>query len=147
MSIADLGSGRVYPVGREKLSFDIDKYRSKINESPLVSSAIGITATGTTEAVEIPAGAYVTAVQVLCTGAVASADIDVGDGSSTDRFIDGVTTMAANDIITAPNVASGAACDEVAGHYYSTADTIDVKVNATATSGTIQLLVYYVLLT
>lgn len=139
------GSNRSYPVGNERLKFDADKYEA-FNKSPLVSAELGVTTATTQNAVEVPAGAYVYKVQLYCTGAIVSADIDVGDGDSTDRFIDGVTTMSANDILEAPNVASGAACDEVAGHYYGSQDTIDVKTNATATSGSVKLMVWYTIL-
>ena len=145
------GSNAFYPDGRERHRQVQNKYESRIVKSPIVSAEISVTATppggGAVEAVEIPAGAYVTKVAVLCTGAVASADFDVGDGSNTDRFIDGVTTMAANEMVVAPNVATGVdvTAGETGAHYYASADTIDVLVNATATSGSIKVLVDYFL--
>jgi hypothetical protein len=136
------GSNREYPVGVERLQFDADKYKA-FNKSPVISAEFSVASTGTTQAIEVPAGAYVYKVALLAVGAIATADIDVGDGVSTDRFIDGLTTLADGDMAIAPNVATGAAADEVGGHYYASNDTIDVKVNASSTAGSGKLLVWY----
>ena len=132
-------------------------YQSAINPnskfyntlSPTVQSdAISVAATNTTtKAVDVPIGAYVTKVMMLSTIALANCDVDVGDGDSADRFIDGVTTMTQYDIVGAPNIASGAACDEVNGRYYVASDTIDVVENTTGSAdtaaGSVKVLVWY----
>ena len=99
----------------------------------VVSDAISIAATNTTtKAVDIPIGAYVTQVALLCTVRAGSADIDVGDGDDVDRYVDGVTAMTANNMIIAPNVASGTSgANEVGGRYYAASDTIDLITNTT----------------
>ena len=117
----------------------------------VISDAISVAATNTTTTVvSIPLGAYVTKVEMLSTVALANCDVDVGDGDSADRYIDGVTTMTQYDIVGAPNVASGAACDEVNGRYYAAADTIDIVENTTGSAntaaGSVKLLVWYFVL-
>ena len=110
----------------------------------VVSDSISIASAATTAACSIPAGAYVKQVSVYNPGASAfsSADIDVGDGDSTDRYVDGMTGLGAYDIATAPVPGNGVASDEVAGHYYASADTIDVKVNGTA-DGSVKVMAWY----
>ena len=114
-----------------------------------ISKEIDVTATpsggGAVAAVPVPAGAYVSKVGVLCTGAVVSSDFDVGDGANTDRYMEGITTMATADLVMAPNVATGVdiSAGEVGAHLYSSADTIDVLVNNTATTGSVKVLVWY----
>ena len=110
----------------------------------LKSDAIGTNSAATTEGVTIPDGGYVKQVAIanLGTVAITSADIDVGDGNSADRFIDGLTDLAVGDIVVAPVPAADVASDEVAGHYYSSSDTIDIKVNATC-PGELTLLAWY----
>ena len=120
-------------------------------EPTIISSPVSIAATNTTTtAVAVPIGAYVTKVQVLATIAVSNADINVGDGSASDRYFDGLATLAQYDIVSSPNVASGTASDEVAGRYYAAADTIDVLTAsgtaATPSLGSIKLLVSYFVL-
>lgn len=108
----------------------------------------GATTSGIIKSVSIPAGAYVTKVALLCTAAIGSQDIDVGDGDNTDRFLDGITSASADDLIVAPHtvgtVVAGGIC---AGRYYDSADTIDVKTNVTGTlndeAGSAKLLVWY----
>jgi hypothetical protein len=118
-------------------------------DCPVVSAALAVTgAAGTQKAVEIPAGAYVYKVALLCTGAVAGGstdpNMDVGDGDDLDRYMDGITDMAANDILIAPvGTGSTVAGKPASGHYYAAADTIDVVNNATATTGTVKLMVWY----
>lgn len=110
----------------------------------VVSESVSIASAATTEACSIPAGAYVKSVGVYNPGASAfsSADIDVGDGDSADRYVDGMTGLAAKDIAFAPVPGNGVASDEVGGHYYAAADTIDVKVNSTA-DGSVKVMAWY----
>jgi hypothetical protein len=143
------GTGRVNFVrGNEKFSVSENKAKALV-DCPRVSQAIviGGVATGSViQAMTIPAGAYVTRVCALCTTAVASADFNVGDGAATTRYLNGITTMRAGDMICS-QVAGAVSSDMVAGHYYASEDTIDVRRIATATTGTIKLLVWYTYLT
>lgn len=142
------GTGRVNLVqGNERFSCSEDKAET-FAKCPKVSKAITFAATAGTpiKAVTVPAGAYVTRVGVLCTTAVASADFDVGDGVLASRYIGSITTMRASDIIMSQLTGTKAAV-HVGGHYYSAEDTIDVTINATATAGTIKVLVWYTFLT
>jgi hypothetical protein len=110
----------------------------------LISDEIALNSAATTEGVSIEAGSYVYRVALFNPNASAfsGADVDVGDGDSADRYIDGLTGLAAADIAIAPVPGSGVASDEVAGHYYASADTIDVKVNSTADS-TVQVMAWF----
>lgn len=96
--------------------------------------------------VRVPAGATILEI-VLQTDDVDSAGpsvvFDVGDGSSTDRFVDGCLTgqVAANDVACRIN--------QVDGHnyVYSAEDTIDIIAQAapatSETTGTLRLTVFY----
>ena len=108
----------------------------------------GATTSGIMKSVSIPAGAYVTKVALLCTAAIGSQDIDVGDGDNTDRYLDGIVSASAYDLIVAPHtVGTTVAGGVAAGRYYASADTIDVKTNITGTlndeAGSAKLLVWY----
>lgn len=113
-------------------------------------STANTNADGAIPMVSVPLGAYVTKVEVLATIAVANQDFDIGDGVSSERYIDGITTMTQYDIVGAPNIASGAASGEVNGRYYEVADTIDFKSTITGSAdtaaGSIKLLVWYFVL-
>jgi len=113
----------------------------------LVSDAIVTTAAGVVEAIDIPASSYVYRVALYNPGAsdIERGDIDVGDGDSSDRYIDGLTGLAAKDIAVAPVAGADVASDEVAGHYYASADTIDVDVNGTA-AGSVKVMAWYVVI-
>lgn len=114
--------------------------------SPVISAAIDVNAAAaTTVGVEVPAGAYVYRVALMATTAVVAAEINVGDGNRDDRFIDGLTAAAANNLVTAPNIATGTngTTGEVGGYYYESADTIDVNVKSTGSAGTVKLHVWY----
>lgn len=110
-----------------------------------ISEKIGVTSSNSAtlgtegECFAIPATTYVTRIAVLGRSAVAGADFDIGDGTDADQFIDGITTLASGDIIY-QNVAPGAGAAEISGKYYTSATWIRITINATATSGTIQVL-------
>lgn len=127
-----------FPISESKLT--------ALLECPVISAAIDVNAaTGLTVGVEVPAGAYVTKVALMATTTVVAADIDVGDGDRADRFIDGLTALTANNLVIAPNTATGTngTTGEVGGFYYEDADTIDVTVNGTGSAGTVKLHVWY----
>ena len=95
----------------------------------------------------IPAGAYVLEVKVLVTAAITagSMDIDVGDGTDADRFIDGWDGTAGSvDVNTIHSFGISSSATEVGvdtGAYYSSADTLDVDINTVAGAGKIKLLI------
>lgn len=112
-------------------------------EPTIVSQEIDATATNTTTAaVYVPAGSYVTRCALLATATVSGADIDLGDGDTADRFLDGVTDIAINDIVQS-GLGSAVGADPRTGHYYSSADSIDVTTNIIGTSGSVKVLVWY----
>lgn len=112
-------------------------------EPTITSQEIDVTSSGdTTAAVYVPAGSYVTRCALLATATVAGGDIDLGDGDTADRFLDGVTTIAINDIVQS-GLGSAVGADPRTGHYYSSADSIDVTTNASATTGSVKVLVWY----
>lgn len=98
------------------------------------------------EMVRIPAGARIIGCMLeatdLDTGGSPAIVLDVGDGSDTDRLIDGATIGQAGGVTTTM-VATGTL------YQYTSEDTIDVLVQVApatgATSGTIELAVWYIL--
>ena len=96
--------------------------------------------------VRVPAGATILEVQLSSDdldSAGPSIVLDVGDGSVTDRFIDGslAAQVAANDVISRINQIGGVA------YTYTAEDTIDILVQVApatgASSGTLKLTVFY----
>jgi hypothetical protein len=95
--------------------------------------------------VKVPKGAILHSVVLasddLDTGGSPAIVLDLGDGSDTDRLIDGSTIAQGGGIVVGPNVKTGA------GYAYTADDTIDVLVQVApatgATSGTITLTVAY----
>jgi hypothetical protein len=98
------------------------------------------------EMVKVPAGAIVVgcvlATDDLDTNGTPTIVLDVGDGSDTDRYIDGSTVGQAGGVTDFSNLAIGGI-----GYTYTSEDTIDILVQAApatgATSGTIKLSVFY----
>lgn len=144
------GTARVDLVqGSEKFSCSESKANALV-DMPKYSKAFSIVATAGTpvKAVTVPAGAYVYRVGVLAVSAVTASagDLNVGDGSATARYIDGLSALRIGDIIYGQQ-AGAVTGDHVGGHYYATEDTIDVEQKATFTTGTIRVLVWYTFLT
>jgi len=128
----------------DKFKISSEKLEAML-KCPLKSALIDCNAaTGTINAVAIPAGAYVYRVGVLAVTALAggSPDIDVGDGTTADLYIDGLSALAANQLAMGGEAGSASA-DPHGGKYYETADTIDVKITATGAAGSIKILVWY----
>ncbi len=132
----------LYTVWRDyNMKSNLEQNSGKFGQLPItvISRALSVAATNTTtELVNIPASTWVTAVYLKADNTVANVDIDVGDGDDVDRYIDGVTTLGTNDVVKAPNVATGVdlSSGETGAHYYSSADTIDVVENTTASADT-----------
>lgn len=139
------GTGKIYINGRNADKFSDTKLKS-IVDCPIISSAKGVVAaTGVVECVQVPAGAYVYQVGLYATTVVAAADLDVGYGNtagSKDKFIDGLTTLAAGDIAMS-GLGGLVTADPVGGHYFASADTIDLWKVATGTTGSVKILVWY----
>ena len=95
--------------------------------------------------VKVPAGATILSVKLtaddLDSNGSPAIVLDVGDGSDTDRFIDGATIGQAGGITAEQNVRTGF------NYEYTAEDTIDVLVQVApatgATSGDIKLQVMY----
>jgi len=112
-------------------------------KNPIISSAISVTsATGTTLIGEVPAGSYVYRVGLMATATVATATLDVGDASTKDRFLDGITDIAVNDIKMS-GLGGAVGADPVTGHYYSAQTPIYLNVVATGALGTVKGLIWY----
>ena len=113
-------------------------------KSPVVSAVIDVTATGATNAIYIPAGSIVTKVGVLAKVAIAggSGDIDVGDSTTADYYIDGLTALGTNEIAWGGETGTNAA-DPHGGKYYPTASYIVVTVTATPAAGSPYIIAYF----
>jgi hypothetical protein len=121
--------------------------RAHLHEHTIVAKytvAAALVLNDVIQMVKIPAGAKIVDLTLSCTdldtNGTPAIVLDVGDGSDTDRFIDGSTIGQAGGI---------ARLDQHGGHgyAYSAEDTIDVLVQVApatgATSGTITLTVKY----
>jgi hypothetical protein len=138
--------GTVYlgEAGQEFTKISTAKLKALL-KSPLISSQIDCkAATGYTNAVYVPAGAIVKAVGVIADTALSggSGDIDVGDSTTVDLYIDGLTALAANQIAMGGEAGTNAA-DPHGGKYYSAETAIRVRIIATAAAGSIRVLVWY----
>ena len=125
-----------------KYAMSSNKAQSVV-DSPFLSAAVDLQTAATTSVFDVPPGAYVHQVLLLCSGtAVSGADIDVGDSGTTDRFIDGVTDMAKNDMVGS-GLGGAVNADPVQGRYYPNGGIIQVKVNGTVSAGTVKVLVFW----
>lgn len=110
-----------------------------------VSEDISVNSTTLAQkALPLPAGAYVTKIQMFAKYPIASADIDIGTGREADVFLDGVATLPRYHILTAPVPAADQGTnDESGGAYFATATWINVTTGATATRGTLKVFAWY----
>ena len=115
-----------------------------------VSREYPVSASGTFDAIRVGSGDYVWKVGLMAKGVAvtASSTINVGDGGRTDRYLDGISTIATNDIVFQTiETASNSDTDvgtlrthEVGGHRYTANDTIDIVItNSKSGGGTVQL--------
>lgn len=135
------------------LSYINENAHKYFHERPTaISELIELNATKTAiKAIPIPAGAYVTKVQVFVKDLCASQDMDVGTGRDADYFVDGLATLSTYAIITAPFpiTASARASQRVnnlpphAGAYFATATWINVTCVATETGGSVRIFAWY----
>ena len=118
----------------------------EIDHSDMAATDGGTIATGTYEAVRLPAGARVTGGYAVITEAFpASVTIDIGDGVDDDRYIK--NDADAGGTVVYPVIGSLAEQtlnDKMylctTGYKYTTNDTIDVKVAGAAPTATGKLL-------
>ena len=89
--------------------------------------------------IQVPANTLVLGVSFSVTTASSNmADFDIGDGATTDGYIDGASMATVNDgcsWVTTFNEATPNTTSEAfsLGKFYTTADTIDLKQNTNAT--------------
>lgn len=131
-------------------------------ETVRISPEIDVTAVATVEALPIASGTLVTKVGVLVTKAIAGAgpDIDIGDGGDPNAFFDRLGTVGLNKFLIAPGgngfslvlgtpdtpyVGGLLSAAVYSGKRYTSPDSIDVDVNATATTGSIRVVAWMVL--
>ena len=120
------------------------------NQSSLwyMSDEISLTSAVTTPAITIPDNSFLMDVRIYVTEAITagSLDLDVGDGSDTNRYINDFnasTGATAVGTIIAVGRASSSPDAEVGvatGRFYSDSDSLDAKVNVVATAGKIRLM-------
>ena len=139
-----MSTDRVY-LGNKKNKFQMSSIRLQgMCDSPLVSSGIRVNSSATTNAVELPPLSIVHKVALWASAtALASVSIDVGVESTIDKFLDGVTDVAANDIKYS-GLAGGVNADPVGGAYFASGGVIQLAVGAGATmDSTVKVLVWY----
>ena len=129
-------------IGRSQSGYSANWYVSK--ELDLTSTA------GVYKMIHVPNNSYVTDVKIIiATGiTVGSMDIDVGDTTDPDRYVNGWDgdgeTRIVNQIHTF-GVSSGATeVGTATGYYYENQDTINVDINTVASAGSIRLLAYII---
>jgi len=122
-------------------------------EKPYATSdSLDVGSSAVQYAVWVATGFTVTKVGLLAsTGISASTTIDVGDSGRSDRYLDGIVSMATGDIIFAPTIKTATdisdrptkRADEVGGHYYTSPDYIRFKAtNSKSGGGTAKILVW-----
>ena len=128
--------------GDQRFAVSLAKAKS-IVDNPHYSSEVSImAATGKVEALTVPAGSYVWRVGLYARTAIAAADLNVGDGAATTRYLNGITTARAGDIIWSGQ-AGAVSGDMVGGHYYASEDTIDLIKIATGTTGSVRVVAWW----
>jgi hypothetical protein len=141
--MATLTTGKVASTVQARAGTDI----TAVFETYSLSAALALN--DVIQMVKIPAGATVLDLTIACddldSNGTPTIVLDVGDGDDTDRFIDGSTIGQAGG---SAKLGAGVATGNAAFNYtYTTADTIDVLVQAGpatgATSGQITMSVIY----
>jgi hypothetical protein len=111
-------------------------------------AAVALVIDDVIRAVKIPAGAtiqeIILAVDDLDTGSTLT--LDVGDGTTADRFIAASTIGQGGGVVRLGQGVTGAAAAGCANYTYTAEDTIDIKVKAAPAgggTGTLNLTVFY----
>lgn len=115
-----------------------------LTERWLISRAVTEADTnGTRQVLEVPAKTFVAEVLLIITVAFdgGSPSLDVGDGTTTDGWIDtGLIAAATTGAFRGDETAGTVGAYQTSGKYYASADTIDVVVSASLTAGTAYVL-------
>lgn len=128
--------------GQDKFGISSGRLQALI-DSPIISEEISIASTGVLDAVEVLPGAIVKRVGLWNNGdAISGADLDVGVTGCADKFLDGVTTIAANDIVWS-GLAGAVGADPVGGAYFASGAVIQLDVNTAVSDRTVKVLVEY----
>ena len=125
------GTLRRYLNGSNLSEMGIEQFKNLVR-NPFDSAEVDVSATGETNLVTVPAGMFAK-VSVMATDAVSGTDVDIGDSDAADTFVDGLTTLALNEVVAAPIPAAGVGTAEAGGKYYATSDTIKATVNSAGT--------------
>ena len=126
---------------------DADTVKSIYTSSWYLSDEVDLTSLGVTKCLKIPPFTYLLDVRVLVTEVITagSMDVDVGDGTNADIYIDGWDgssgSISLNAILLHGQASSVTESGVKTGKYYEDTDTLDILVNDAADSGKIKLLV------
>jgi hypothetical protein len=138
------GSNKVF-LGQGQDKFKTNSFRAQaLSDCPIISDGIRIGTAGTTDAVEVPAGAIVHKVALWNTGtAITGATLSVGVSGVIDKFLGVVSDIAANDIVIG-GLAGTVAADPVGGAYFASGGVIQLGVGSGGTDdSTVKVLVWY----
>ena len=139
-----MSTDRVY-LGNKNNKLQMSSIRLQgLCDSPLISSGIRVNSSATTNAVEVPPLSIVHKVGLWASAtALASVSIDVGVEGTIDKFLDGVTDVAANDIKYS-GLGGGVNADPVGGAYFASGGVIQLAVDSAATmDSTVKVMVWY----
>lgn len=138
-----MSSDRVY-LGNKSNKLQMSSIRLQgMCDSPLVSSGIRVNASATTNAVEVPPLSIVYKVGIWASAtAIAAATLSVGVSGTIGKFLDSITTIAANDVIYS-GLAGTANADPVGGAYFASGGVIQLAVGAGTLDSTVKVLVWY----
>jgi hypothetical protein len=129
----DKGSAGFHATGLDKISrVEVVLDFAKITAARAAASATALTSGDVIEAIPLPAKSLVLRVGLdVTTAEGGTLTIDVGDGSDTDGYLDGVNANTAASYCSALVLTEGAP-NTITGYsngkYYSAADTIDVVI-------------------
>ena len=130
---------------------NVDVIKSSYIANWYLSDEVDITATGgtgVTPCLSIPSNTYLMDIRILVTSTITagSMDVDIGDGTNADIYIDGWDgssgSVSLYAILLHGQASSVTESGVKTGKYYADADTLDIDVNTVATNGKIRLLVY-----
>ena len=122
-----------------------------LSDEVSLGTSHGVSDGDSTQCFKIPAESYVIDIRVIVTTLISGAgsgsmDVNVGDGTNTDMFIDAWTgeggSLGLNTILAFGRASSATEVGQKTGRYYTDADTLDVLVTDAPTAGKIRLLVF-----
>lgn len=138
------GSAAFHAAGLTKVNrVEVELDFAAIAAARSAAGATALTSGDVLEALPLPAKSLVMAVGLdVTTAEGGTLTIDVGDGSDTDGYLDGVDANTVASYASALALAEGTPNTVVgygAGKYYSAADTIDVKLVNAADAAVVRL--------